>query len=46
MIEVLFAVSGFCLLLGVVYPICAIIVYPLYVAFGGEQKFFDYMKKL
>ena len=46
MIDVLFAVSGFCFLLGVVYPICAIIFYPIYVIFGGKQKFSDYMKNL
>lgn len=46
MIGVLFLVFGICFLLGVVYPLCAIIVYPFYVAFGGKQKFLDYMKNL
>ena len=46
MIEALLLFFGICFLLGVVYPICAIIVYPFYVAFGGKQKFFDYMKNL
>lgn len=46
MIEVLFVVFGICFLFGVVYPMCAIIAYPIYIAFGGKQKFFDYMKNL
>ena len=46
MIEVLFVFSALCFLFGIVYPACAIIVYPFYVLFGGKKKFLDYMKNL
>ena len=46
MFEVLFLVGGLCLILGVVYPACAILAYPLYRFMGGKQKFLDYMRNL
>lgn len=46
MFEVLFFVGGFCLFLGVVYPVCSILVYPFYRIFGGKQKFFDFLRDL
>lgn len=32
-----------CLLLGVGYPVAAILIYPLYKLFGGEQNFSEYV---
>lgn len=46
MFDVLIYVGAFCLILGVVYPICAIIVYPFYRMLGGKKSFFDYMRSL
>lgn len=46
MFEVLFFVGGFCFLVGVVYPLCSILIYPFYRIFGGKQKFFDYLRDL
>ncbi len=46
MFEVLFFVGVFCLILGVVYPVCSILVYPFYRIFGGKQKFLDYLRDL
>lgn len=46
MFEVLFYVGGFCLILGIGYPLCAILVYPFYKLMGGKQKFVDYMRIL
>lgn len=46
MFEVLFLVGGLCLILGVVYPACAILVYPFYKLMGGKRKFLDYMGSL
>lgn len=46
MFEVLFFVGSFCLILGVVYPVCSILVYPFYRIFGGKQKFLDYLRDL
>lgn len=46
MFEVLFFVGGFCFILGVVYPVCSILVYPFYRIFGGKQKFLDYLRDL
>ena len=46
MFEVLFLVGGLCLILGVVYPVCSILVYPFYRILGGKQKFFDFMRDL
>ena len=46
MFEILFYVSGFCLILGIGYPLCAILVYPFYRIFRGKQKFLDYLRDL
>lgn len=39
-------VGCFCLLLGVVYPLGALIVYPVYRKLGGRKRLADYMKGL
>ena len=46
MFEVLFYIGGFCLILGLGYPLFAVFVYPFYRLMGGRQKFFDYMRSL
>lgn len=46
MFEVLFFAGCFCFILGVVYPVCSILVYPFYRIFGGKQKFLDYLRDL
>ena len=46
MFEILFYVGGFCLILGIGYPLCAILVYPFYKLMGGKQNFVDYMRSL
>lgn len=46
MIEILFWLVGICFVFGVVYPVCAILIYPFYRLFGGEEKFLDYMRSL
>ena len=46
MFEVLFFVGGLCLILGVVYPVCSILVYPFYRILGGKQKLLDYLRDL
>ena len=46
MIEILFVIFGICFLFVVVYPICAIILYPIYTALGGKENLNEYIKKL
>ena len=46
MFEILFYVGGFCFILGVGYPACAILAYPFYRIFGGKQKLLDYLRDL
>lgn len=46
MFDVLFCVGGFCFLLGIGYPLCSILVYPIYRILGGKQKFLDYLRDL
>lgn len=36
----------FCFLFGVVYPVCAILIYPIYRLFGGNMKFCEYVRSL
>ena len=35
-----------CFLFGVVYPVCAILIYPIYRLFGGNMKFCEYVRSL
>lgn len=46
MFDILFYFGGFCVLFGVLYPLGAMIIYPFYRMFGGEQSFVDYMRSL
>lgn len=46
MIEILFIIGGICFLLGVVYPVFAILVYPIYRFMGGDMKFVEYVRNL
>jgi hypothetical protein len=38
--------GGAFLLFGVVYPVAAILIYPLYRMFGGDQTFREYVRCL
>lgn len=42
----LMVVFGICFLFGVVYPLCAILFYPIYRLVGGDMKFVEYMRNL
>lgn len=44
--EFLLVILGICLFFGIGYPIFAILLYPLYTAFGGKKKLNDYIKNL
>ena len=44
--EFLIAILGICFLLGVGYPICAILLYPIYTALGGKKNLREYIKNL
>ena len=44
--EFLMAILGICFLLGVGYPIFAILLYPLYTALGGKKNLKEYIKNL
>ena len=44
--EFLLVILGICLFLGIGYPICAIILYPIYTALGGKKKLNDYIENL
>lgn len=46
MIEILFIVGGICFFFGVVYPVCAILVCPIYRFMGGDMKFGEYVRNL
>lgn len=46
MIEILLVIFGICFLFVVVYPICAILLYPIYTALCGKKKINEYIKKL
>jgi hypothetical protein len=41
-----FYLAIICLLFGVVYPVAAILFYPMYKLFGGEQTFGEYVRCL
>jgi ABC-type branched-subunit amino acid transport system permease subunit len=43
---ILMIMGGAGLLFGVVYPVGAILVYPLYRMFGGEMTFGEYVRCL
>ena len=42
----LMVVFGICFLFGFVYPICAILFYPIYHLLGGNRKFCEYVRSL
>ena len=39
-------IAAFFIIIGIGYPLCAAIIYPIYRALGGKQSFFDYMKDI
>ena len=36
-------IAAFFIIIGIGYPLCAAIIYPIYRVLGGKQSFFDYM---
>lgn len=46
MVDFLFCVGVFYLILGAAYPICATLFYPFYKLMGGKQNYFEYMRVL
>ena len=42
----LFVLTALCVLFGIVYPLCAILFYPIYKFLGGKMKFKKYMEEL
>ena len=44
--EFLFVILGICLFFGIGYPVGAILLYPLYTAFGGKKNLREYIKNL
>lgn len=46
LIFVLSIASGVCLIFGVVYPLLAILFYPIYRACGGRMKLREYIRSL
>ena len=44
--EFLIAILSICFLFGVGYPICAILLYPIYTALGGKKNLREYIKNL
>lgn len=42
----LMAAGGLCFLFGVVYPVAAILAYPIYRKFGGNQSLREYIRLL
>lgn len=43
---VLIVFCGMCFFFGVVYPLAAMMFYPLYKKLGGKQNFKDYVRSL
>ena len=44
--EFLAAILCICLFFGIGYPVGAILLYPLYTAFGGKKKLNEYINNL
>lgn len=44
--EFLIAILIICLFFGIGYPICAILLYPIYTALGGKKNLREYIKNL
>ena len=44
--EFLTAILCICLFFGIGYPVVAILLYPLYTAFGGKKKLNEYIQNL
>ena len=44
--EFLLVILGICLFFGIGYPVGAILLYPLYTAFGGKKKLNEYIQNL
>ena len=38
--------GGTCFTFGIVYPLIAILIYPIYKYMGGEKSFMEYVKGL
>lgn len=46
MFELLIVLAAVCLLLGVAYPVAAILAYPVYKKFGGDMSLREYIRLL
>lgn len=46
MFECLIIIFAIFSLFGVVYPVCAILFYPIYKVLGGSMKFVNYMREI
>lgn len=46
MFEILFTMAGICFLFGLVYPVGAVLFYPIYRLLGGDLKFGEYVRSL
>ena len=42
----LIVAGGMCFIFGIVYPLMAILFYPIYKYMGGKKNFKEYMKDL
>ena len=46
MLTAFLVVGGFCLILGGVYPLVAILLFPIYSLATGDKDFFQYLREL
>lgn len=43
---ILILAGGTCFTFGIVYPLIALLIYPIYKYMGGQKRFKEYMKDL
>lgn len=46
MLTAMLVIGGFCLILGGVYPLVAILLFPIYSLVTGDKNFFRYLREL